>query len=180
MLKIQRYPTEALTTQLVLETVGLKNTVWPSNDDLKTLSEKFLDRNYSRPDRQTIVAWEDETLVAHAEVFSREIECEGKQFKIGCLSSVCVSPERRKQDFGKAVVQEAFSLIDGGEYQVFLFQTTVPDFYQKLGARLVKNKFINKRSTDPFKNPWRDASIMIYPSIYDWPEGVIDLNGEGY
>jgi len=179
-LKIQRYPTEALTTQLVLQIVELKNKVWPSNDDLKTLGNKFLERNRTRPDRQTIVAWEGRELVGHAEVFSREIECEGKHFKIGCLSSVCVSPERRKQDFGKAVVQGAFNLINGDEYPVFLFQTRVPVFYQKLGARLVENKFINSRSIDPLKNPWRDAYIMIYPASYVWPEGIVDLNGEGY
>ncbi len=180
MLKIQRYLTETLSSQLVIETVELKNRVWPSNDDLNTLCNRFLDRNRTRPDRQTIVAWEDEVLVAHAEVFSRDIECEGKPFKIGCLSSVCVSPDRRKQDFGKAVVQEAFRLIDTNEYEVFLFQTTVPEFYQKLGARIVENKFINKLADDPSKNPWRDSSIMIYPSSYDWPVGIIDLNGEGY
>ena len=33
MLKVQRYPTEALSTQFVLQIVELKNMVWPSSYD---------------------------------------------------------------------------------------------------------------------------------------------------
>ena len=76
---------------------------------------------------------------------------------------------------------KALKLIDLNVYFVALFQTAIPSFYQKLGARIIENKFINsKNKKEPESNPWWDRYIMIYPASYAWPTGIIDLNGGGY
>lgn len=180
MIKIQRIKSTDLDIAFAVRILQLKNTVWPSNNDIETQYNVYLDRNRARPRRETLVARDGNTLVAHAEIFSRTIFCNEQSYEVGCLAGVCVTPQRQGEGLGKTIVQEAFSSIDNNEYQVFLFQTRVPDFYNKLGARGIWNRFINSRSDRPLENPWWDTDIMIYPSRYQWPEGVIDLNGQGY
>ena len=79
------------------------------------------------------------------------------------------------------IVQEAFKRVDQGEFPVSLFQTTLPQFYEKLGAVEVKNRFVNSKNNDaPNANPWTDDHVMIYGNNSLWPEGQIDLNGKDY
>ena len=78
-------------------------------------------------------------------------------------------------------IEEAMQRVDQGEFPVSLFQTPKPGFYEKLGARKVNNRFVNsKNEQDPEADPWPAEHVMIYPTPYPWPEGVIDLNGPGY
>ena len=82
---------------------------------------------------------------------------------------------------GRNVAGWAFEKAGQPGLEVVLFQTGVPGFYEKLGARCVSNRFVNStNSEDPEVNPWWDEHIMIYPSTCDWPEGTIDLLGPGY
>jgi len=98
------------------------------------------------------------------------------------LAGVCSAPDRRGQGLGKAVVQASLGLVDGGVYQVSLFQTSrkVFPFYEKLGARLVTNRIVNSLAPDPAANPFWDEVAMSYPASVPWPEGPIDLLGPGY
>ena len=79
------------------------------------------------------------------------------------------------------IARSAFERVDSQLFPISLFQTGVPNFYLKLGARVIDNRFVNsKNKAAPNENPWWDTSVMIYPSSYEWTEGTIDLNGSGY
>jgi GNAT superfamily N-acetyltransferase len=106
---------------------------------------------------------------------------EAGELPVMALSGVCVAEPFRGLGIGAALVRSAFERVDQGEFPVSLFQTTVPDFYRKLGAVAVDNVFRNSRNeADPEASPWGDEEIMIYPRHFDWPKGIIDLNGPGY
>ena len=97
------------------------------------------------------------------------------------LSGVCVSPNKRGEGLGKKLILKAFKKIDNSDYKVCLFQTGIPLFYKKLGAKIINNRFYNNKDKENLqKNPWRDNYIMIYPNNYKWPNEDIDLNGPGY
>ncbi len=89
-------------------------------------------------------------------------------------------PSLQGQGLGKAVVQAALAPIDDGEFAVALFQTPVPGFYERLGARRVENVWVNSQSEQPTIYPWYDEFVMIYPVTYPWPAGTIDLNGPAF
>jgi hypothetical protein len=79
------------------------------------------------------------------------------------------------------VVRAVFNLVDRGKFPVSLWMTTVPKFYEILGARLLDNTWVNSHSSDdPKADPWPDELKMIYPAGYAWPDGQIDLNGPVY
>ena len=59
---------------------------------------------------------------------------------------------------------------------VAFFQTGVPDFYVRLGGRLVTNAFVSSAGGRTFWEP----HAMIHPSAADWPDGEIDLLGPGW
>ena len=127
-------------------------------------------------------------IVAHAKTFTRtiyfeEVESESQRaLNVLALASVCSDPNLRGQGLGALVTQAAFSQIgQGTSPTISLFQTPVPSFYEKLDCRLIDNRFVNRQSeTDTETGPWRDDTIMIYPSAHEWHAGVIDLNGPDY
>ena len=60
---------------------------------------------------------------------------------------------------------------------VSLFQTDVPDFYVKLGGRVIDNPVIN--SVSDAKPQW-SSHLMLYPANANWPTGTVDLLGAGW
>lgn len=121
-------------------------------------------------------------LDAVAWSFIREVAIEGfgEPVPILALAGVCSSLEARGRGFGAAVVRDAFSRV-GPEVEWSLFQTGVPRFYQKLGAELVTNRFVNSLSEkDVEANPWWDEHVMVYRSGRKWPDGRVDMLGEAY
>ena len=57
----------------------------------------------------------------------------------------------------------------------------MPEFYARLGARIVDNRFVNSTHVeDPEAYPWLADDVMIYPKHHPWPAGVIDINGPSY
>lgn len=138
---------------------------------------------------ELFVALEGEKPVATACTFAREIRTPRGLLTVQALAGVCSAPERRGDGLGVAITRAAFGEIDAGRFPLSLFQTNVPDFYAKLGARIVTNPFINSRfdPADPAQigrgtreKPWWSTHAMIYPGTFDWPEGEIDLLGLGY
>lgn len=138
---------------------------------------------------EVFVIWEGDTPLAVSGIFAREILTPRGALTVQGLAGVCSAPELRGGGLGRAVTRAAFAEVDRGAYPLSLFQTGVPDFYVKLGARLVHNPFVNSRfdPTDPNQSgrgsrdqPWWSPHVMIYPARYDWPEGEIDLLGLGY
>ncbi|HEY2988470.1 MAG TPA: GNAT family N-acetyltransferase [Candidatus Binatia bacterium] len=127
------------------------------------------------------VVWDGNKAVAYALTFERPVITNGGELSVMALSGVCVWPSYQGRGLGAEIVRRAFGRIDAGEFAVSLFQTTIPAFYEKLGATSVTNSFANSRHKEHGStNPWRYDSVMIYPKSYPWPEGPIDLNGPGY
>ena len=125
--------------------------------------------------------------IGHALVFDRKIHVLNEHDKteesinVLALAGVCSDASRRGEGLGVAVVKAAFNQIS--EHRpVSLFQTGVPEFYEKLEGRLVGNQFVNLLNTEqPQANPWWDKEVMIVPGHFDWPaQCKIDMNGAGY
>jgi predicted N-acetyltransferase YhbS len=150
--------------------------------------EEQVARSIASEDRnqwEAFVVWDGEVALANAMVFKRTIATARGPLDVMALAAVCAAPERRGEGLGRAVVAEAFKEVDAGAYLVSLFQTGVPGFYEKLGARLVDNSFTNSRHVPTDRHgsadaPWWEPFVMIYPANYDWPAGGIDLLGAGY
>ncbi len=123
----------------------------------------------------------DERIVAKAATFGRTINTPaGKRYIMG-LSSVAAHPDYRGNGLGHAIVRAAFERVDDGEFTTGLFQTgRARSFYERLGCRVITNKFINSFDDNPNKNPWTDEVAMIYPGDSAWPSGTIDLLGPAY
>lgn len=180
----------ALSKRELVAMVTLLNGVWPSPD--RSLDElvrlfprlrrhlRISFRGCKRASMRHLV-WEGDEIVAHALTFERRVRCDEREMPVMALSAVCVSPEHRGRGLGAAVVRSAFQRVEEGEFPVSLFQTPIPDFYEKLGSANVSNRFVDSRNrADPEARPWKDSSVMIFPGVHPWPEGVIDLNGPGY
>ena len=178
-----------LSEEEIVAVVSLVNSVWPHPE--KTLEElvqgfKPAYERYFAPYRMSrppirFMAWRDGRLAGHAFTFERPMSIDGVETPVMALAQVCVEPQFRGNGLGARLVRSAFQRLPGEEFRLSIFQTTVPGFYEKLGARTVENRFINSRNPDDSDaRPWKDGVIMIYPKGYAWPDGSIDLNGPGY
>jgi predicted N-acetyltransferase YhbS len=144
------------------------------------LGREFIGASGARP--RSIVAVEEDRVVAHAWMFPRVIGTERGDIHIGALAQVCTDAAMRGRGLGELVARAAFRLVDAGEFEFSLFQTTlgVQPFYVKLGCVPVENRIVNRRAEDPAANPfWHDV-VMRYPAGDGWPAGTIDLGGPGY
>ncbi len=183
---IETYRDSELTEKQVLQLTHLLYDVFSTGersfDETLTLVKDRIQTQRGTPSESTrFVIWEGEVVIAHAGFFLREIFTAEGPLQVGALWGVCVQDQHRGKDFGALLVKQFLKLIDQGVYPVGLWQTGVPDFYAKLGARVITNPFINAQNLEnPQANPWDSESIMIYPSDFPWPDGVIDLNGRGY
>lgn len=191
MHQVQIHSEPDLTESQVKAIVTLVNSIWPDKD--KTISELIADwlaqirqmqKSKSGKDGNHATHFlisEGNKAIAHARIFPREIYTPDGLLKVAALASVCVDANHRGEGLGAAVVRCAFEMVDRGTFPVSLFQTGVPGFYERLGARSVDNKFVNSGcDKDAEASPWWDKYVMIYPGEYPWPEGTIDLNGPGY
>lgn len=160
----------------------LRNMVWPSAQPItmeesgaKAKERCFMDNS------ELFTVRRDDEVVAFGRLFAREILTIEGPLRVGALASVLTRPDLQGNGYGRLVVQGAFERAGDGTYPVILFQTGVPDFYKRLGAREVSNRFFDSTSATPENNPWQSSSrIMIYPATFAWPDGDIDLCGYGY
>jgi len=130
----------------------------------------------------------DGRIIAASRFLPRRIRTPQGPLDVLALAGVMSHPEYRHQGLGRAVVRAAFDHVDRGVFPVSLFQTGVPEFYNKLGCRRVTNPFTNSLAANPTQTPWMEQpgtpwweqNIMIYPATYPWPEGPINLEGPGW
>lgn len=181
---VSEYKEFELTREQFHRILKLENKIWPhpakSIDELASEAFDFAQKNPDPWIRQLVI-WEKDQAIAHARIFPRTIITEKGALRIMALASVCVLEEKRGKGHGKLVVEQAFRRLDESEFSLVLFQTGVPGFYRKLGAKNISNTFYNSQnSSNPDKNPWWEANIMIYPESYDFPPGKVDLKGFGY
>lgn len=191
MTVVQTHLESELTDEQIESIVTLTNSIWPKEELSLEQRIESAQKEFRLPERQEIrpqrfVVWEGPKAIAHALIFHREIYFEDSVVeKLGtenvlALAGVCTEVSRRGLGLGAMVVQEAFKHV-GNDAPVCLFQTGVPEFYEKLGGRVVTNKFINRQNEiSPEENPWWDSVVMIYPSRFRWPGETVDLNGAGY
>ncbi len=162
--------------------------VWP--DPEKTIDfrqQRLLDmgRNYRGPDNQAprlFVLRKQGQVVAHAALLPRKIGTAWGDLTVVGLASVCVDSRERGQGLGAMIVRPVFELVDQGVFGFSLFQTSpeVQPFYEKLGACVIENTFVNSFADDPHATPFWNKVIMRYPADGEWPVGEIDLLGPGY
>ncbi|NUM45919.1 MAG: GNAT family N-acetyltransferase [Anaerolineales bacterium] len=148
---------------------------------LESVRERIQNRLGTPGASTSLVIWEKGNPIAHAGYFRREIFTQAGTIPVGALWGVCVRESHRGQGLGVQVVRAYLDLLDQGTFPVGLWQTEVPAFYRKLGARVVHNLYINSQNPEnPQADPWEMEVKMIYPAAYPWPEGLIDLNGPAY
>lgn len=157
----------------------LIRSIWPAEDSSETIDDYvklLLKYNKDEFERHTLV-FDENAVVGYGRIFRRAIIAANKINNMG-LSSVCVERNHRGSGLGRMIIENAFGFVDCGNFQCTLFQTKVPEFYRKLGARIISNEVIN--SLDSRKRPFNDTFIMLYPDHFSVGSGRIDLNGDGY
>ena len=178
---IIRKSVEALDHSMIDQINELTETTWPDTiiED-EPIEEKRISFQKRNPEK-TCHLYIDGHLLGYAESFPMTINTDSGNVTILALAAVCVSKQARGRGLGAKVVKDCFERVDKGEFDVCLFQTGVPDFYNKLNCKLVHNKFINSLSGENENmNPFWDEHIMIYPSEHQWFIGIIDLLRTGY
>lgn len=161
--------------------VYLSREIWPPPEGMIVTMEGDIAKMINVENRKIekhFLLKENEKLIGYAKIFSREIKTDNKKINNMALASVCIKNEYRKKELGKLIVKAAFEFVDNKIFECSIFQTQAPQFYEKLGAKQIKNKFINSLNNN--ENPWWDPYIMLYPKEYEITEKEIDLLGKGY
>ena len=185
-------PVEALNSETFAKGCGeqmaaLLCLVWPKpGRTVATRVEKMLGEidvadGLMRP--RSFVVREEGEVIACGQLLPRVVgTTQGERGHCRARSRLLASFAPRSRSSARAIVRAAFEVIDRGEFEWSLFQTSpqVRPFYEKLGAVEIDNQFVNSIGEDPDANPFWDAVVMRYPSRGGWPEGTIDLRGPGY
>jgi predicted GNAT family acetyltransferase len=185
MTTVRSYLTSEMTDRELRAVCTLLWKTWSWKDSftesLVGFKSNIQEHAKNRADRLRFVIWDGDQIVSHAAIFAREVHTENGTLRLGALTGVCTHADYRGSRLGSCVVRAAFGLVDQGKYPAALWMTTVPEFYKKLGARLVDNVWVNSYNIkNPKADPWPDEQKMIYPASYIWPAGQIDLNGPVY
>lgn len=159
-------------------------STWPPKDQPNARPQPA--RNFSgytgpanrRP--RLFVTRENGRIVSHASIFAREIAIGSRRYWAAALGGVCTYPHLRKHGYARTAVLAAFALVDRGDFDLSLFQSPVPAFYEKLGCRCIPNRIVNSAGADPAACPFWDPYVMVYPKALALPPDPIDLRGPGY
>lgn len=170
-----------LSHERALGIARLLQETWPAHvDSAAKLAEALMVVRPDKPDSVFYARWDGERVIASAQTFARTIYFSSECQTILALAGVCVDPDYRGRGLGAEIVRRAWKPVDEGRFSLSLFQTGAPGFYERLGARLVDNRFVNRLTAESNVSPWWDPHVMIYPADADWPTARIDLNGPGY
>ena len=120
--------------------------VWPSADgsDIPLRLARIEATSTTASELRWHLVFDHEEIVAVARTFRHAVSVglgqvgdEARRQPIIALASVCTDPDRRGEGFGEAVASEA--LARASQDVPALFQTGVPEFYERLGARRIPN-----------------------------------------
>lgn len=173
---------ETLSREEILDVEQLIKATWP-DPKVPTFTEEelLLDFKQRCSGRTCYLFRQQDVLMGYAETFPRQIESEQGSIHCIALATVCVRDEQRGRGIGAQIVEYIFQRIPVENSGVCLFQTGVPEFYEKLNCKRIDNQIINSLNKEnPTANPFWDPYVMIYPKTYQWPEGTIDLKGKGF
>lgn len=180
-MELVNYSPKDLSNRQIVSINALTDSTWPDNATQSSEEEKINEFHARFPKKTCHCVFEDKELIGYAESFPIHIKIVNKEADVLGIGEVCVNPDYRGKGLGAMLVNSAFSRIDKDEYPLCIFQTGVPEFYRKLGCKLIKNKIINSKNSEaPDANPFWDEYAMIYPSTFLWPTGTIDLLGPGF
>lgn len=165
------------------EIYTLSRSIWPRRDPKLSRNEEiqsFLESEIPLFEKHIVLRDESGSLVGHVRCYSRNVLVDGIETRNMALAGVCVPPDARGHGHGRRVVEEAFRQFDKGNFECSFFQTAVPGFYVKLGAKVLDatTVFINSRNNGAY--PWWDTHTMVYPGSFDAEGKTIDLLGPGY
>ena len=174
-------PASDIKSHKVIDILRLMNLTWPDDGTEKSVEEK-VERFYNdHSEKIRYCFYQDKELVGYTESISLTIKIENNWLAVLGLGGLNVHPGWRRQGFGRVILEAVFKRIDASEYPYCLFQTGIPHFYEKLGCRLIENKFVNSNDpVDPSRNPFWDEYAMIYPATAIWPSGTVDLLRKGF
>lgn len=164
----------------------LEHLVWPSEKTVEQHVANFYKGLGTRPSTERHLRYmiiENEQVIAHAETFVRVMFTEEGAIGVMALGGVCTDLNQRGRGLGAAIVRAAFTRVDDGTFPVSVFQTPVDEFYAKLGSAVCQdNRWVDKANQQqPEAHPWEPGEkLMYYPASYNWPSGVIDINGGMY
>jgi GNAT superfamily N-acetyltransferase len=160
--------------------------VWPPEEKPNPLlyaGEPPPEEEWPAPRHSRIFLLRDtgfQQILAGARIAPRRVRIGGDSRVVLALASVFSHPEYRGRGYGRVVTRAALERVDAGDFEVALFQTPVPEFYQRLNCRLITNPIINSRALNRNICPFWQDHAMIYPANFPWPEGELDLLGPGW
>lgn len=157
--------------------------VWPSSDgaDIEARLARIEESSSLTSELRWHLLFDDEEVVAVARTFRHAVTVgtdpkDASAQSIIALASVCTDPSRRGEGLGEAVALEA--LARASEDVPALFQTGVPEFYEKLGARRIPNAITTSLEG---ARGFHEPAAMIYPADVPWDdEAAIDLRIAGW
>lgn len=174
-------PADAEPAETGAAIFGLTNLIWPPAAGEKRSLDAALAGWAGRGAVHVVVEEFPGAVRAHARIFPRTIITARGPLLIGALAGVCVHPDFRGRGWGADVARAALGCMAEFGAEIALFQTDVPQFYEKLGARRINNfLFDGTRQDGVRENPFWAAHAMIHPATCDWPAGDIDLGGAGF
>ena len=180
-LSVENLPFDSVPPGLRREAVILTNRVWPLKGPLEENIARCLAEKAPDTDAMSQVIWhvmrEDGVVVAMAKTFRRIVATDGgERFPVLALAGVLANPDFRGRGYGRQVVAMAWARLNP-DLPVSFFQTGVPAFYERMGARLVSNRIYDSTGADcAFWEP----HAMIYPAHAPWSADAIDLLGRGW
>jgi len=165
----------------LLRWVDLHRLVWQSLQD----REALLARRLGQRDAAQTAQWSQAQvhlvrragqIAAICYSFHRVIALGSTQRTVLALAGVSTHPDWRRQGLGATVVRAAWARV-AAPVTVCLFQTDVPAWYERLGARCIDNRIAN--SIGDGRAFW-SSHAMIFPSAGPWTSDPIDLLGPGW
>ena len=175
---IQTCSWSQLTDKQLLQACTLWNEVWPKDASPEARAERVRQAELHKLEDHNIhFIEEDGHIIATSRTFLQTIQVGNKKEKVLALASVCSNPNKRKLGLGKALVQHSFAHLND-DITICLFQTGVPEFYKKLGAKLINNQIT---TSAPDVRAFWEPYAMIYPALPEWDDRrPIDLLGPGW
>lgn len=136
-------PQTPLSTATAAAILALTKQIWPPSSAAPPPDIDAVSTGWQAQESAHFVIEDANNVLAHARIFRREIITTRGPLTIGALAAVCVHPDYRGRGWGADVVRAAFAYLPEMNVEVALFQTGVPQFYEKLGCRLIDNRFHN-------------------------------------
>lgn len=169
-----------LPAEKISQLMSLKSTIWLTELTPEGLIDEFRLLTKRRNNRTILLVESAGRIISHAEVFERRLSFAKDRITVGCLAGVCVAPAHRNNGIGTKISVEALRIATRANKRVALFQTNIPEFYKRLGCRIVSNEFIDSTREDRNRSPWWQPHVMIFPSKFNWPEDRVEMNGSGF